>query len=358
MMTEKTALVLGATGGIGGAVARALLRQGWQVRALTRDLSRVAEGELEGIAWIAGDAMRAEDVMAAAEGAAILFHGVNPPGYRNWRGLAIPMLRHSIAAATASGARLIYPGSVYNFGPDAWPLCAEDSPQHPRTRKGRIRVEMEAMLEAGAAQGLRFLTVRAGDFFGPQAPSSWVTKLMMADGKPLRAVTTPEVPLVPHSWAYLPDMAAAIQQLAEREAELPVAARFHFGGHVLTGRAMAEAVRNANGDSRLPIRGFNWLPVYLGAPFVTFLREVIEMRYLWRQDIRLDNGRLVAFLGGEPHTPLEIAVAETLRGVRATAEVVTAAAARASSSAGKAAVEATGATDGRGRDLHPVRTGI
>jgi len=366
MMSSKTALVLGATGGIGGAVARALLRHGWQVRALARDTARVAAGELRDVAWIAGDAMRAGDVMAAAEGAAILFHGVNPPGYRNWRGLAIPMLANSIAAATASGARLIYPGSVYTFGPDAWPLCAEDAPQNPRTRKGRIRVEMEAMLDAGTARGLRFLTVRAGDFFGPQAPSSWVTRLMMADGKPLRAVTTPEMPGVPHAWAYLPDMAETVLRLAEREAELPANARFHFGGHVLAGRAMAEAVRRAdgkqNGNGGPPIRGFNWLPVYLGAPFVTFLREVIEMRYLWREDIRLDNRRLLAFLGEEPHTPLDAAVAETLAGVRSAARVtagrVTAAAARASSSTGNPAAEATGATDGRGRRLQPGRTGF
>lgn len=44
------------------------------------------------------------EVIAAAEGARILFHGANPPGYRRWRELAIPMLANSIAAA-----RLSYP---------------------------------------------------------------------------------------------------------------------------------------------------------------------------------------------------------------------------------------------------------
>ena len=74
--------------------------------------------------WIAGDAMQRDDVMAAAGGADVIVHGVNPPGYRNWRGLALPMLESSIAAAKASGARLVFPGTVYNFGPDAFPnLC-------------------------------------------------------------------------------------------------------------------------------------------------------------------------------------------------------------------------------------------
>ena len=39
------------------------------------------------------------------------------------------------------------------------------------------------------------------------------------------------------------------------------------------------------------------------------------MRYLWREPLRLDNARLVAFLGAEPHTPLDEAVRETLEGL-------------------------------------------
>lgn len=49
----------------------------------------------------------------------MIFRGANPPGYRNWRGLAIPMLRNAIVAAEQEGARLTYPGSVYVYGPDA-----------------------------------------------------------------------------------------------------------------------------------------------------------------------------------------------------------------------------------------------
>ena len=139
-MSTKTALVLGATGGIGGEVTRSLLRHGWQVRALTRNPAQPIDSDLKGVVWIGGDAMRAADVIAAAQGAEILFHGANPPGYRNWRGLAIPMLRHAIDAAKASGARLIYPGSVYPYGRDAWPLVSEDgaaaSPQ-PQGRHSR-----------------------------------------------------------------------------------------------------------------------------------------------------------------------------------------------------------------------------
>ena len=39
----KTALVLGATGGIGGAVARKLSARGWRIRALNRDAAKAAK---------------------------------------------------------------------------------------------------------------------------------------------------------------------------------------------------------------------------------------------------------------------------------------------------------------------------
>ena len=38
------------------------------------------------------------------------------------------------------------------------------------------------------------------------------------------------------------------------------------------------------------------------------------MRYLWRESIRMDNSRLIAVLGKEPHTPLDEAVEATLIG--------------------------------------------
>jgi nucleoside-diphosphate-sugar epimerase len=39
------------------------------------------------------------------------------------------------------------------------------------------------------------------------------------------------------------------------------------------------------------------------------------MRYLWRTHISMDNPRLIAVLGKEPHTPLDEAVEATLIGL-------------------------------------------
>ncbi|MEK1894434.1 MAG: hypothetical protein AAAB20_14350, partial [Rhizobium sp.] len=48
------------------------------------------------------------------------------------------------------------------------------------------------------------------------------------------------------------------------------------------------------------------------APFVTFMRELKEMRYLWQEPLRMSNERLVCALGSEPNTPIDEAVRASL----------------------------------------------
>src|SRR5215469_6011960 len=146
------ALVLGAAGGIGGEIARQLRDAGWQVRALKRTLA-CDEEQRDGFTWLRGDAMNRDDVQRAARGCAVIVHAVNPPGYRRWPQLVLPMLDNTIAAAVAERATVVLPGTVYNYGPDAFLRVTERSPQNPISRKGRIRVEMERRLEAFSASG-------------------------------------------------------------------------------------------------------------------------------------------------------------------------------------------------------------
>ena len=318
MTKNRIALVVGATGGVGGAVARALLARGWTVRGLARapEAAAAAKPGGAGITWVKGDAMNAAEVIAAAEGASVIFHGANPPGYRNWKGLALPMLQSTIAAAKAHGARIVFPGTVYNFGPDARPLVGERSPQRPTMRKGRIRVAMEERLKQAAGEGIPVLIVRAGDFFGPMAGNNWFAAGIVKPGRPTTRVQYPGKPDVGHAWAYLPDLAETFAQLLDRITDLASFEVFHFRGHFFErGIGMAEAVRDGLGRPDMPIRRFPWFAVYLGAPFIETFRELLEMRYLWRERLELDNRKLVAFLGAEPHTPLAAALTETLAGM-------------------------------------------
>lgn len=103
-------------------------------------------------------------------------------------------------------------------------------------------------------------------------------------------------------------------RLAEAERDLPPFDVFHFAGHwIEPGVEICEAVRRATRRPDLPIRGFPWFAVYLAAPFVTLMRELIEMRYLWQRPLRLNGAKLERTIGKVPHTPLDEAVAATLR---------------------------------------------
>jgi len=315
MSDTKTALVLGATGGIGGETAAALLRHRWRVVAMARDPTRrtAKAGPAAPATWIAGDAMNADDVRRAAEGVQAIVHAVNPPGYRNWGRLVLPMIDNSIAAAKATDARIVLPGTIYNYGDDAFPVLVEDSPQHPLTEKGRIRVALERRLKMGSREGVSALIVRFGDFFGPAPGGNWFSQCLVTPGRRLGAITYPGGRGAGHTWAYLPDAGETIARLLDRADALEPFARFHFAGvWDADGTAMTHAIAEAVGRPDTKIKPLPWLLLWLAGLLRETPREIYKMRYLWETPIRLDNARLVAFLGQEPHTPLREAVGRTL----------------------------------------------
>lgn len=314
---DRTALVLGATGGIGGAIAARLIREGWQVRALCRNVEAAAAAwQHDGRAprFIAGDSMDAASVIRAAtlgDSVSAIVHAVNPPGYRNWSSLVLPMIDNTLAAARAAGgARIVLPGTVYNYDPKQTTVIDENSPQNAYTLKGKIRVALERKL-LEAAPDVPSLVVRAGDFFGPGTRSSWFAQAMVQPGRPVRKFTS-LAPGVPHAYAYLPDLAATFAGLLAMPERLHPHETVQFAGHWdATGTEMRDAVRRIVGRN-VPERAFPWWMMRLAAPFAGFPREALEIEPVWKHAMRLDNQRLVELLGAEPHTPLDQAIAATL----------------------------------------------
>lgn len=311
METKKTALVLGATGGVGGGIAAALIRHGWHVRAMARNVAAARNAGAAGIEWVEGDAMRRTDVERAASGAAIIVHAVNPPNYMNWDRLVLPMIDNTIAAARAAGgARIVLPGTIYNFDPEATPVIDADSVQQPKSRKGRIRVALEERLERAAPE-VPSLVLRAGDFFGPGVRSSWFAQAMVAGGKPVRRIVNPARG-GGHSWAYLPDLAETFALLLDAPERLAPFEVLQFEGlHDECGTRMVEAIRRVGGGN-VPVYGFPWWLMRLLGAFGGFPREAAEIAPYWRHPVRLDNSRLVALLGPEPRTPLDEAIRASL----------------------------------------------
>lgn len=221
------------------------------------------------------------------------------------------MIDNTLAAARAAGgARIVLPGTVYNYDPALTAVIDENGPQNGRTVKGRIRVALERKL-AEAAPEIPSLIVRAGDFFGPAVRASWFAQAMVRPGKPVRTFTS-MAPGVPHAYAYLPDLAAAFAGLLAIPERLRPHETVQFAGHWdATGTEMRDAVRRIVGRN-VRERAFPWWMIRLAAPFGGFPREALEIEPVWKHPMRLDNRRLVDLLGAEPHTPLDEAVAATL----------------------------------------------
>lgn len=117
-----TALVLGATGFIGGHLARAALGRGWQVRGLRRRPGAVGHLGQEPVAWYGGDLDRPASLQPAFDGADIVFHAA---GYYPRSGAplarqvahAVRQTRTVLEAVRRGGAsRLVYISSLTTIG--------------------------------------------------------------------------------------------------------------------------------------------------------------------------------------------------------------------------------------------------
>ena len=139
---------------------------------------------------------------------------------------------------------------------------------------------------------------------------------MVNPGKPVRRVQYPGPFDTGHAWAYLPDLGETCGRLIEREVQLADFDVYHFRGHyVERGVEIAEAVCDVIGIARSRAGKFPWWSVTLASPFVNVFRELREMRYLWQERAELDNRKLVAAIGTEPHTALHIALRRMLEGL-------------------------------------------
>ena len=114
------ALVTGASGFIGGAVARALLRRGADVRVLLRAGSVPNLPEAADVEVARGDLRDAQAVAAAARDCDAIFHvaALYSFGAPASEVLAVNVggTRNVVAAARESGARLVYTSSIATIG--------------------------------------------------------------------------------------------------------------------------------------------------------------------------------------------------------------------------------------------------
>ncbi|WP_299024290.1 NAD-dependent epimerase/dehydratase family protein [uncultured Sulfitobacter sp.] len=301
-----TVLILGATGRFGRAATNAFANAGWQVIAA----SRAGGGAVpRGVKTIACDPTDKAAVVAAAQGMDVIVHTVNPP-YHHWAKLMPNLTRNIIAAGLSSGATVMIPGNIYGYGEDASIILREEAARAPTTRKGALRVTMERAFEDAAAEGLRTIILRSGDYMERRNTGSWFESYI-AKKASKGVFTYPGRMDAVHAWAYLPDVGRAMQQLARIRADLPAFTALGFEGYSLTGAELKAAVALAVGQP-LKTAKMPWRLMRVLGLINPVVREVMEMRYLWNTPHRVDGTALRKLLPDYKDTPLSVAMQDAV----------------------------------------------
>jgi nucleoside-diphosphate-sugar epimerase len=298
--------VLFGAGQVGQPLARLLLQAGKRVRIAKRSPGGVPPGA----EVIQGDAADPAFCAQAAQGAATVYHCMNPPyDARIWAELVPRYMDNLIAAAGRAGARLVALDNVYMLGRSGGRPLDEDTPPNPCSRKGEIRARAaERLFEAHRRGDLLATAGRASDYYGPGGTLThlgdqfWRPALA---GKTARVLVNPDVI---HTYHYIPDVAAGLSTLGCAEADaygrawmLPCAPAGSMRELVARfSRKLGREIRLAG----VP----RWIVKAIGV-FIPLVREVGEMLYQWDEPFVISDRRFRERFRQEPADVDEAAAA-------------------------------------------------
>lgn len=298
-------------GPVGSTTADLLAEQGHEVVVL----SRSGGTSTATVRHQAVDATDAPALAAAATGAAALYNCANP-AYHRWATDWPPLAAALLDAAEATGAVLVTMSNLYGYGPVDGPLT-EDLPLAAPGTKGQVRARMWAdALERHEAGRLRVAEARASDFVGPRVTDGGhlgerVVPRVLA-GKGVKVLGDPDAP---HSWTYIPDVAATLVRLGTDERA------WGRAWHVPTvearsQRSWIDALADAAGVDRVKVGRIPWTMVKAAGLFVPMMRELAETRYQFDRPFVLDSSAFTTTFGEAP-TPLDEQLAATVAWWRA-----------------------------------------
>jgi nucleoside-diphosphate-sugar epimerase len=305
--------VIFGTGAIGLATLDALRRRGETVRLVNRSGTAPVPDDVE---IVRGDAADPGFATAAARGAQVVYQTLNPP-YHQWVELFPALQAGVLAAAQATGARLVSMENVYMYGrPNGQPLT-ETRPYAAHTKKGQLRARMARELIAAHRAGhVQVAIGRASDYFGPRGGAQ--SNLGNRVFRPALAGKTATVlgdPDQPHTYTFIPDIGEGLAVLGEHPDAPGEVWHLPNDPQTRTSRQLVDLVYRHAGQPRTKLRGTPVLLLRALGVFNPVVRELIELQYEFQEPFIVDSSKIATKLNVHA-TPLEEALTGTLASYR------------------------------------------
>jgi nucleoside-diphosphate-sugar epimerase len=209
------------------------------------------------------------------------------------------MLEHTIAGASAAGARLVYADNCYMYAPTSQPMT-EDLPAAPVTRKGRVRQQLAETLLAAHAQGrVRAAIGRATDFYGPGVVTSTMGERFftaLVAGKRVAWLGSLDQA---HAMTYVDDFALVLVTLGTHAEALGRVWHVPTAEPPLTGRGYIALAAEEAGVAARPLAVPASMVRLLGL-FDPVLRELGELLYEFNAPYLIDASTYLGAFGGTP----------------------------------------------------------
>jgi nucleoside-diphosphate-sugar epimerase len=309
--------IFGATGSVGKALAVELAKKGSDFRVVGRSedsLRRHFRAYEPLVEYCEADLADPLAAARAAAGVGTIFYTVGVP-YTQFQ-LHPKLTRTALEAAMSAGvSRFVHVSTVYPYGIPQTNLVSESHPRNPVAFKGKMRKEQEDLVMAADLRaGMRTTILRPPDFYGPDAELSYTRSIFVAAVKGGTANVIGPID-TPHEFIFVPDVAETLVALSEKPEAYGQAWNV-AGPGLITTRQFANLVFGAvHQKPRIRVAGKFMLRV-LGL-FNPFMREVLEMHYLWTTPVKLDDTRLRKLLPNLKKTPYAEGIEATIKAMKA-----------------------------------------
>jgi len=307
-MTTPPHVIFG-TGAIGLATFEALRRRGETVRLVNRSGHAPVPDHVE---VIGGDARDPDFTTDVARGARVLYQTLNPP-YPEWTAQFPALQAGVLAAAEATGARLVSMENVYMYGRPAGRALTEDRSYDAHTKKGQLRGRMaRELLAAHQAGRVQVAIGRASDYFGPRggAQSNLGDRVFPAalTGKTATVLGDPDQP---HTYSYIPDIGEGLAVLGEHPDAPGQVWHLPNDPDTRTTRQLVDIVYQDAGQPRTKLRAMPPLMLRALGLVNPIVRELVERQYQFEEPFIVDSSQIANKLGVQA-TPIDQALDDTL----------------------------------------------